>query len=154
MTLEELLDHAAGFAQKVFNQSGELHPMWIAEDGNDQRFAIATPFTDGDSKSAIAQAMRQMFKLKGVVRYAFMAEAWMIDHTGADAKTLENVVQGNVAVSELPNRIECIQIVAEDRERGVLGSFVISRDLEGKPTLSEFKRFPEYEGSKGLGWIA
>lgn len=150
MNLNELVQHGADFAKFAFEGSGELQPMWITEDNKGQRGIVMTPFDGPNAKTKVVRALRESFKRLNIQRYVFIVEAWMLDTRAVDKKVTENVIQGNVAVSDVPERIECIQVVGEDRDgTSAMGHYLIHRDKDGKPTLSEFKKLEGYDRSTG-----
>src|ERR1700675_4508335 len=75
---DELMKMAEQFAIYNFNKEGGVQPMWLAETEDGEMMCIATPFESPESKNAAFNALRVMFKVQKVVRFAFMSEAWCV----------------------------------------------------------------------------
>ena len=69
------------------------------------------------------------FKARDAVRYAFMSEAWQGSPDSSIPPSLD------------PNSIEIVQVVAENRERGIGAAMEIIRPARQKPYLSTPKDF-------------
>jgi hypothetical protein len=133
MTLEELYKHAFWAAEHIFKRHGVLRPMWLCvmPDGGIQPVVIKAP-----SKDAVVAAMREFFSEEGVVRYAYMDEAWTLetDDISIDAKQAELAKYGG-RVRNHPDRIEVVHVVCEECGRNMMGYRKIIRPTEGPPTL-------------------
>ncbi len=138
MTLDELLTHAAEFAAVQFNAMGEVMPMWVGVTDKGERIGIVTAWNNVDDKDKAAAKVRQEFKARNVVQYAFMAEAWVLiagrkDITDEDLRRISR---------EHEDRRECIQIAAENKTEIATAMYFILRPEHGKATLSPLKKFP------------
>ena len=134
MTLEQLFNHAKDRAAAMFDQCGELVPMWHAVTANDEHLIIATPWSDNDEKAQTIIALRAMFAEKHVKQLVFICEAWMV--------SLQEAPSGNLpAPSQHPDRREVIQIHAEDIDGNNFGGrYFILRPEHGPPRLSKFNQ--------------
>lgn len=127
--LQEFFALAAKNIARIFHEKGEVIPMWHAVDAQGEHILIATPWSNDREKDIAVQGLRQMFKEKGVKRYAFMVEAWM-----RHAASREDI---SARVSEHPDRREIVNISAEDRKGNrLMGWYYILRPEHGKATLS------------------
>ena len=131
--LQKLFDVAAMNAKRIFEDSGEVLPMWHVVDGNGDNLLLATPWTSDEEKRDIIVKLRELFRLRKVKRLVFMVEAW-IAAVRADS-------EGETPrPSEHPDRREVIIINAEDRDGSNLyGMYYILRPEHGPPTLSPLK---------------
>jgi hypothetical protein len=129
---QEMLDHLAEFAKTAFEERGEVVPMWIVQGPNDL-VPIVTPFGDGGSeeKDAIHAFVRAKAKEINAHVVGFISEAWMVTRGARD--NLDK------PPSECADRIEVIQVMAEDRNRAMVGQYLIHRPDGEKPYLSPFE---------------
>lgn len=141
-TLEEAMTDAAEFAQKQFNETGALTPMWIADTEDNQRLVIATPWGSGGEKDKIMLGLRRIFAEKRVVQFAFMTEAWIL--VARDGKMPDAVRRGG-SLENHPDRREILMVRAENKERSLMRTFYILRPEHGKPTLKEAREFSQNE---------
>lgn len=127
--LEKLFERASEFAVDTFKASGEVMPMWIAQDGKGEVIPILTPFTNDEEKDVTADAVREIFKKVGAVRCAFISEAWMLVGD-------KNNKMPEGPIREHPNRVEALVITVEDNVGvSIMGSYPILRPIDGKPRL-------------------
>lgn len=136
-TLKELFDFAATKAVEIFNDSGEILPMWHCILGTGEHALIATPWNDPEEKEQTVIALRQMFAQKQVKRYVFFTEAWTVvcDNKVNAEKALE--VYREKGLKAHPDRREIVLVKAEDRDGTTIrGHFFILRPEHGKPSLS------------------
>lgn len=145
---KELLAVASKAAVREFNRDGELPPDFLIEDSNGIRILIR--FADGlggnTRKDAIAAKMREIFRDKDIVRYAFSTEAWMVDGTrlpdkGESAMAMQ---KRGESLEYHSDRIEGVTVFVEDRETKEVyhRSYHILRPEHGKPTLSPPRDMP------------
>jgi len=132
--LEGLLDLALRSARDYFAQAGEIRPLWIIQraDGSIAEMRLADQPTGGrvldmpqGRKDEVAAMMAKQFKAHDVVRYAFICEAW------------QGSPNSSIPASLDPNRIEVVQVVAENRERCIGAAMEIIRPAGQKPYLSK-----------------
>ena len=141
--LQELFDLAAKNAARLFQESGEVLPMWHAVMGNDEHTLISTPWRDDTEKDIAMDMLRRFFREAKVKRYVFIVEAWI-----AHVQTQREVTEGP-RPSEHPDRREVLMINAEDRSgESIIGQYFILRPEHGPPTLSPLKVQP-YEHTAG-----
>jgi hypothetical protein len=130
--LKSFFDRAAEQAAVIFRERGEFAPMWHAVAGDGEHLLIMTPWEDSESKHAIVDRLRQLFRARGVTRYAFMCEAWAVM-----ASNLEDYDQYAGRLKEHPDRREILTVHAEDRDGGTIaGWFYILRPEHAPATLS------------------
>jgi hypothetical protein len=129
--LQEFFANAAENAMRMFNESGEVLPMWHAEPEEGAHLLIATPWSNDEEKDIVQRGLRLAFADHKVVRYAFISEVWL-----ATVRTLDEAKNGP-RPSVHPDRREALMIQAEDRYGNrISGEFYILRPEHGKPTLS------------------
>lgn len=141
MTLDELLDHAAEWAAKFFDEKGEVHPMWIAITAADERLVIATPWETGKDKDIIIEKLRRFFRERDVVSYALMAESWILEGN-EDEPGIKDYMEGRKPISQHPNRKEVILVTAEDKNSARMSMCYIERKPHLPPVLTPFQKFP------------
>ena len=130
-TAKEMLEHVAGFAEKLFNDTGEIHPMWILESAT-EIIPIIAPFEGDDSKDMAVVFVRHKAKEIKADVSGFMAEAWMV--------SMDKDEKLNRMPSQHEDRREIIQVYAEDRSGAkLMGMYYILRPEFGKAKLSPLK---------------
>ena len=143
MKLQKLFDTAAENARNIFNETGEVLPMWHVVTGNNENALIATPWGDEEDKHATIFALRQLFRQMKAKRYVMITEAWV-----ATASTEREIRQGPPP-SEHPDRREVLMINAEDRDgSSLIGLYYILRPEHGPAKLSPLTMRP-FEETKG-----
>jgi len=85
-------------------------------------------------KGEVAAMLAKQFKAHDAVRYAFICEAWASQSSNSIPPSLD------------PYRIETVQVVAENRERGIGAAMEIIRPAGQKPYLSKPKEFVSTSG--------
>jgi hypothetical protein len=132
--LLQLFNFVSGFADKTFARTGTVAPMWHAVSEDGEHFVTASPLADKDQSIAL---IRSLFELRNVVRYIFIAEAWITKHP-LDEKAVEQVLE--VGVANYQDRVEIVMIMGEDYEcEQITGQRRIIRPLKGKPRLGPLK---------------
>ncbi len=134
--LTELQDFFAVAADKVgemFRETGHLVPMWHAVTRDDEHMLIATPWENDEEKNITSRELRKLFKAKGVKRFAFLSEAWVLH---IDPKVNPQDIRKRP--SEHADRREVLMIEAENREGDSLSGFfyILRPEHSDKPTLS------------------
>ena len=138
MTLQELFDHGVAFARKLFDEHHEITAMWIAETEDGFRMPIAAPFQNQDEKREVIVGIKKLFKDRGVVRYVYLSEAWVVDVP----LSVSQEWLGGDAIAKHPERREGINVVAEDKEgHTISGMMYINRPENGDPVLEDLERF-------------
>jgi hypothetical protein len=135
--LERLLDFAVCLARDYFAHAGEIRPHWIMQraDGSVVDMWLSNQPTGGRvldmpqcRKDEVAAILAKQFIAHDAVRYAFIAEAWQGSPNSSIPPSLD------------PNRIEIVQVVAENRERGIGAAMEIIRPAGQKLYLSKPKQ--------------
>jgi hypothetical protein len=112
-SLGKLLDVAETHARAVLvGSEQQLPPIFDLEGADGQRYIVATPFSGEDAddvignKDMVARMVRELIREKGVVRYSFLSEAWMIvrpsswqDGMGAPPSEADDRVEVVVALA-------------------------------------------------------
>ena len=81
-SLEALLRRASKMAEQEFNKVGTLEPIWLVETADQRQELLVVPvcvpdgMTEVRYKNLQAAALCEIFKDRGVVRYARAVEAW------------------------------------------------------------------------------
>jgi hypothetical protein len=129
MTLREMIDHAAAWAEKELSRTGEIVPMWHAMTATGEHLIIPAPPCDKDTSAAIVRAL---FILRNVVRCVFIDEAWI----ASGGKELQGHVETHGQIANWHGREEAIVFVGEDYDTGQLSAHRrLFRHMRGKPTL-------------------
>lgn len=142
MDLQDLFIMATGFARTHFEADGEIQPMWIGVDHNDEQVVVVTPFHSNKEKELTIKAVRELFRDKNVIRYAFICEAWMVDVKGQNV-TREDVE--GIVPSRHPDRIEVINFVLEEKGASKQAYYKIIRPDDGKPYLSDLITLEDFK---------
>jgi hypothetical protein len=97
-----------------------IHPTWILELESGKTEFHATPFDDETHKQLTTITMKMYFKAKGVIRYAFVMEAWFASEERKDSETEKEWMERGVETppSQRPDRKEAVCIIAEDKNTG------------------------------------
>jgi hypothetical protein len=143
--LQELFDHAAENAARLFNESDdhEVLPMWHAVQDDGEHMLIATPWRDDAEKEIAMEMLRDVFRQHRVKRFVFIVEAWI-----ARVGTMAEVNEGP-RPSEHPDRREVLMISGEDRDGSqIMGVYYILRPEHGPPKLSPLEVKP-YDHTTG-----
>ena len=144
--LEALFNHQIEFAKRIFEDKGEVLPMWVGQDESGAVYPMTVLFNTQEEKAQAAEAIKMLFERNNIIRYVSMVESWMvITDQAVDALTIRP--------SQHPDRKEVIIIAAEEVGReGMVGYLEIIRKDDGKVELSEFKDQPR--GSSACGDFA
>lgn len=124
---EDLIDLAYTGAKSIIEDGREVVPMGFVctADG----FApIPLPWEDDDDKDRMMWALRGVCALPEVLAYAVLSEAWMV-------RMKPEMGELKVMPSEHPERIECIQIVAQERGKKMMMATAVIERKDGKRTL-------------------
>jgi hypothetical protein len=145
--LDAFVRRLSRMVEHMFGRDGEITPAWFAVTRAGEGHVIVTPVTSnrdtdpfGDrAKEQIAEKIRQHFKEHDVVRFAHVAEAWMVFH---DEETHKEFARGNITITRPsldPDRKEVVIIHAEDRSGGIGGAREIIRSQGRKPYLGSLE---------------
>lgn len=133
-TLRELFDIGCYNAKRLFEEQGEVTPMWHAVPERGDHLLIATPWSDDIEKEIVIEFLRDKFKAKRVQRFVCIVEAWAVMGASIDME---------IRPSRHPDRREVIKIQAEDLNGSALsGQYYILRPEHGPATLSPFHEDP------------
>jgi hypothetical protein len=142
MKLRKLVEIASKAAERCFNRTGELLPMWHCLRSDGAHMLVPTPSPNKDTAVAL---MKVLFEIEPVVGYVFMDEAWIVASEDAgEARALAE--QGRL--SEHPDRVEIIMFTAEDETGMLMAQRKIIRPPGKKPRLGplEIEDWKEMEG--------
>lgn len=138
--LEELFHIASRFVADRFRQTGAIAPMWHAVASDGQHIILAPPARD---KAASFVLMRALFSIRGVVRYVFFNEGWMLHVKDRDLRPgeLDAGLEGH------PDRREVVFFTGEAKGHGcVLAHRFILRPEHGRATLAPLVMHDATEG--------
>lgn len=137
--LKELFHVASRFVADRFRQTGQIMPMFHAVASDGQHLIIAPPARD---KAASVILMKALFSIRGVVRYVFFDEGWML-------KSEEPIKRSDYAdgLEHHPDRREVVFFTGESRQHGcALAHRFILRPEHGRATLSPLVMHDASEG--------
>jgi hypothetical protein len=129
LSLRQFLDVHVKIAQRMFEAQKTIAPMFIAETAGGDWAPIITPFTNDAEKDATATALRKTFAELQCVRYAFLAEAWVV--------TGESYNERMPRPSEHPDRIEAVLVEAADRIQTITADMRIVRGPDDRVRLDK-----------------
>ena len=132
---EEMLKHLAEFSKDCFDRNGEVMPMWIIV-SDKEIIPVITQFSGAPGeKQEIFEFIKAKAKEVDAHVVGFMSEAWTVKRAVEDEAC-------HVTPSECDDRIEVVQVTAEDRKGNKrIGHYVINRDNDGNGTLAPFDEF-------------
>jgi hypothetical protein len=136
--LREMIEIASDAAEKLFQTRGVIMPMYHCVTADHVHFVAPAPHKDKDIGVAM---MRLMFKVKHVVRYVFIDEAWIVDqsHTDAAEGAKLEAYAARHGLANHPDRREIVMFLAEDLAGRLSAHRFILRPEHGKPTLAPLK---------------
>jgi hypothetical protein len=136
VTLEAFLRRASRIAEDLFDKVGELEMIWLVENAAGEQEMIVTPVNApsavaaAEYKENLSAAMRDLFRERGIVRYAVAAEAW----------SAKGAVDPYRSLSDHPQRFEIVFITAEDvAGAALLATREIVRPAGGRPYLGRLE---------------
>src|ERR1700722_17245521 len=77
---ESLIEEVIGFAREKLKSTPQLDfTVFATDEGGRKHLLNVAPgsFSSGDAKNELADALRDEFHDKGIIRYAFIAECWV-----------------------------------------------------------------------------
>jgi hypothetical protein len=77
---ESLIEEVIGFAREKLKSTHQLDfTVFAIDEGGRKHLLNVAPgsFSSGDAKNELADALRDEFHDKGIIRYAFIAECWV-----------------------------------------------------------------------------
>jgi hypothetical protein len=134
---QKFLAYADHVIAGIFKDAGEVQPMWHLVQENGPQLALLTPWNNAREKDAAADYIRAIIKERKIVRYAFMAETWMVQADPADVESAVRLARRG-QLSKHQDRREALIVQVEDRDTKEQLSRVrfILRPEHGKATLS------------------
>ncbi|MBO0710391.1 MAG: hypothetical protein J2P47_03820 [Acetobacteraceae bacterium] len=132
--LETLVETLTEHVVKIFEENGELVPMWLLETDDGKLIAVMTPILDPGDKDQVVFAIRVLLKKYKAVRYAVGIETWFANES---PETFKNAPMP----SERADRKEGIVISAEDHNGETYG---VLREIDrsnGTITLKPAEQF-------------
>lgn len=135
MTLKEIFLHGAEFAAYAYEKVGAVTPMWVGEDADGEHIPVQAPVMSAAVAHAVADNIKEVFRLNGVVQFVSMLEGWLV--TDEDGEIEEEYQSGDRPGREHPRRREVILISASNGHEKLFGFYWIIRDGT-VPRLSEF----------------
>jgi hypothetical protein len=148
-TLEALLRRCARMAEQVFNDAGEIDPLWLIETADGEQRLIVTPIVAPDGLAAheykdwLDAKMRETFREMDVVRYARAMDCWLSRGLGLEPGRLTpeqaelRYAALGYSLENASDREEIILIEAEDEKEFLSAIRVIIRPSHGKPYLGK-----------------
>jgi hypothetical protein len=156
-TLEALLRRCSKMAERVFNDAGEIDPMWLIETAGGEQRLIVTPIVVPDGlaahkyKDQLSAKMRETFREMDVVRYAVAMECWA--SPGLKEVTQEEAQQRYAALgytlANAPDRQELMLVEAEDEKEFLTAMREVVRPSRGKPYLGKLGAIERPESPVG-----
>jgi hypothetical protein len=128
MTVDQLVDHALGFAQRVLIEqpNAQIMPSFLIQYKNGRADIIATPWTNDDDKAIAIALIRFMLKSHNIHSYSFISEAWV-----ANEDTRHPI---RLMPRDREDRRETVLINAFNREGGKVRCYEIKRGPDGVVT--------------------
>jgi len=122
-SLQDTIDVIAERAAKLFDQHGEVTPVYVVRAGNGQEVVFERPPGDKDTAVTIVRAVLRMYRATRVVT---VTEAWMLDRPTTPVD-LDKIAREGVEAQ--PERIEVVLIMGEDAAEGaIMARMQIIRD--------------------------
>jgi hypothetical protein len=144
VSLEALLRRASKMAEQAFNKMGTLEPIWLVETADQRQETIVVPIwvpegmTERKYKDRQAAVMREIFKDRGVVRYARAVEAWTSKMPAArDFDEAVDLAAQQGSIANDPQRDEVVMVDAGDGREYLCALREIIRPHHGKPYLGK-----------------
>ena len=138
LTLEECLRDTALLAQQMFIEEGEVHPHYFVELSGGKVVTLPGDFSTSYEKSRTIYAVRRFLEETHARRYVFFCEGWRA--CLADAEEASHLAQAEEhGVRSLPQAQEVISYHAEDKDHMISGYQVITREADGRVSLSKLE---------------
>jgi hypothetical protein len=126
--LRQLIESCSHVCEAIFRDTGELHGMYHVVRENGENTIIPAPPCDDNIKDLGIEIIRHLFREMAVVRYVFVAEAWLLVQPSKEA--MEQCRR--LGVRNHPERQETVIFTAEDSDWTIIAHRMIKR-LEGLP---------------------
>jgi hypothetical protein len=141
--LAAIVEKMRGFASATLAQGEELMPLWHAQTTNgDPDMVVGTPWANTEEKYLSVRKVQEIFRAKGVVRYAFVTEVWAKSGELTASEIAQVAAQG---VSSFSDKTEAVLITAvECGSMPVSFMYPIIRAEDGTATLGEALPTPDF----------
>lgn len=116
--LRGMINEASALCDRLFSTTKEMAPTWLCIAGDGTRFVRVTPWRNNREKDFAVQLLKEFFQTANIVRYVQISEAWALQIDKGDEATLERVKREGTAAQ--PERTECVMLLGEDSEAGML----------------------------------
>lgn len=145
-TLTEFLDTQCETTKQIFNDRGQIYPLWIIEPKAGDLILVPTAWENDRDKDFAVEAIKDLLKVCEAKRYAFVTEAWIVDVRNKHEIPKSHQLGGSLA--NHPDRREVVMVTVEDRHQSMTRMFYILRPEHGKPVLSAAE---DMDGDKSEG---
>jgi hypothetical protein len=105
--LSALIRRASKIAEQMFDKQGEIEMFWVVENAAGEQQKVRTPMIfppdvpAPDYKDDVADALRDLFRERDIVRYVHVSEAWTVDDLLRLTSDLSDD-EGTVFVTSVP----------------------------------------------------
>lgn len=140
--LRQMIDFASDFAAKLFEEEGEVDPMWHAVAGNGDHMILPAPVGVGHDESYML--IRALFEVREVTHYVSVAEGWRLNKRSTDLAPGELERIRRDGISGYPDARCVVFITAED----ATGCSLAHRDVVGPRKLGPLV-FESFDGAEG-----
>jgi hypothetical protein len=135
-SLDEQFEETLHRVRAEFERTGEIHPGFQCVT-DAESFEVPANWPDRVARAAVCAALRDSFRRRRVKRYLFASEGWVRKTAG-------------LLPADDPNRGECVQVIAVERNGPRRFAFAeITRD-EGTATLGPW----QVNGDVPQSWLA
>jgi hypothetical protein len=130
-------------AKATFMMFGKLEVgLFFLLDKDGDIIQTAVPLIN---KDAVAKTMKDLAIKTQPLALVFISEAWMVQRT-VDAADADQLMKGKIAVSEQPDKTECLMIVQETFTSSKGKMIPIVRGVNGVTFGTEVSHFDKMEG--------
>jgi hypothetical protein len=129
-------EHEIDGSRAEFERTGEIHPRFECVT-DAESFDVPANWPDRGARAAVCAALRDSFRRRGVNRYLFASEGWVGKTPG-------------LRPTDDPNRGECVQVIAVERNGFRRFAFAEITRNEGTATLGPW----QVNGDVPQSWLA
>lgn len=130
-------------AKATFKMFGKLEVgLFFLLDKDGDIMQAAVPLIN---KDAVARIMKDLAAKTQPLALVFISEAWVV-HRNMDAADANQLLKGKIAVSEQPDKTECLMVVQETFTSSVGIMIPIIRGVKGVTFGTEVSHFDKMEG--------
>jgi hypothetical protein len=137
----EVCERLRADMQSIRHPDGDIHPaLFYSFDGESiRRFKIPRSwFETRETKDVMAYAIEQATTMVRPQMIAFETTAYMLSVPPEDIDRV-NRERGNRPISEMPGRMEIVQVIAISHSDQCVASSEIARDGRNPPTFAPFE---------------